>query len=106
MPENPQSPREKHTWRLHHFPESKKFGLFQNRLASMAGLRATDDSSAVPNSRSEWFSEARSKQRDSISIRCRKASAPDIEPMTTVQENTMDSRQWQDVPDPRRLMLT
>ncbi|KAJ5041240.1 uncharacterized protein L3040_005788 [Drepanopeziza brunnea f. sp. 'multigermtubi'] len=103
---------EKHVWRLHQPTEPRKCQLLQSakeKLSSAARQKIVEEPSQPTmrqtasnhQERSLSAGSTRSNSRDQTPNRRRKISISDLGPMTTVQENLMDSREFRPVKEYR-----
>lgn len=102
----PTEEKEKYTWRMHQPTESRKYQLFpaKEKLSMIPGRKSPDTETGIPvamgqngpteKERSLLGVALRLKSKEPPIIRRRKVSVPELGPMTTVQEISMDSREF------------
>lgn len=98
--------KEKFIWRMHQPTETtRKYQLFpsKDKLSIQPGRKSPESEKSLPVGqpsngvvdRPLLALAMRSKVKEQNLIRRRKASVPELGPMTTVQEVAMDSREFQ-----------
>lgn len=99
---SPPAEKEKYVWRMHQPTEPRKYQLFPTleKLSMSTGRRSPDAESEPAVLKSTIVAERERsgpgnllrKTKEATLIRRRKISVPELGPMTTVQEVSMDSR--------------